>query len=152
MPVEARFLSLTRRHKRLSCREKRSLIDQYELGLGTIEGLAAEFGVHRNTAGNLLRSHGVRKGCRAHELLVEFKGELDARARQRAHARRTDDIRRLTAAIEWHGTIGDLMRGLCEADREGRLAEFGATVPRARSYQTRSSHAFSCQFLCTNTS
>lgn len=115
----------TRRYKRLSQAERKTIVDRWELGYATINDLAEIFGVHRNTVGNVLRSHGAVKGCRAHETVVELKAELDAKIRRRARAKCLDDIRRLDEFIKRTDAVAEFMEALMAADRRGELADFG---------------------------
>lgn len=121
-----------RRYKRLSDQEKQTVVDRYELGLATIEQLAEVFDVHRNTIGTVLRSRGAVKGCRAFETVTDMAAELDEKIRRRARVKWRDDIRRLDTFIAHCDMVGEFMKALMAADRDGRLVEFGRTLDTPR--------------------
>lgn len=124
--------SSRRRYARLSSAEQDALIDDFERGIGSRKELAARYGVHLNSLRNIARTRGAVYGSRAHETVAELVAVLDERDRIAAHAKVLDDIERLDRFNANMDMIGQFMAAMVQADRDGRLVEFGRAAGLVR--------------------
>lgn len=114
-----------RQYVRLSTQDRDAIIGDYELGLASGRELARRYGIHPNTLSRMVKSRGTVKGSRAMETVVDLIARLDERDRIAAHRKMLDDIKKLDQFNAGADMIGQFMAAFVQADRDGRLVEFG---------------------------
>ncbi len=118
------------RPSRLSEAQRAEAAVLYELGLSNGVQLARQYGVHPNVIHRHLKAVGAVKGRRMAARIDQLNARIDARQGARRETRREAEALRREAVKSNLAFLDRFMEALLEADREGRLAEFGARLPK----------------------
>lgn len=113
--------------------QREEAVHLYESGVLNGVQLARRYGVHRDVIYRHLKSVGAVKGRLVHQTTRKLEAELDARQLQRQLAKWKAEEPRLDALIQGGAVVEQFMKALLQADREGRLVEFGRLLPKVRS-------------------
>lgn len=102
----------------------------YELGHFNGAQLARHYGVHPTVIRRHLRAVGAVKGRRMGGRIDQLNARIDARQGVRRKQRREAEAQRREAVKSNLAFLDGFMAALLEAERQGRLAEFGARLPK----------------------
>lgn len=118
------------RPSRLSEAQRAEAVVLYELGLFNRAQLARHYGVRREVIDRHLKAVGAVKGRRMAARIDQLNARIDARQGARRGTRRELEARRREAVKSNLAFLDGFMEALLEADREGKLIEFCARLPK----------------------
>ncbi len=110
--------------------QREEALDFFENGLMNGAQIARHLGVGRHVVYRFLKAADAVEGRLIHEHLLRLNAEIDARQHARRMQQWADEERRLDAFARHVAGVGKFIGALVEADRQGRLAEFGKRLPR----------------------
>ncbi len=110
--------------------QREEAFDLFENGVMNGAQIARHLGVGRHVVYHYLKAVGAVEGRLIHDHLLRLNAEIDARQRERRMQQWADETRRLEAFASHVAGVGKFIDALVEADRQGRVAEFGKRLPR----------------------
>lgn len=110
--------------------QREEALDLFERGLMNGAQIARHLGVSRHVIYRYFKAVDAVEGRLLHEHMLRQHAEIDVRQHARRIQQQVDDQRRLEASDRRDAAIGRFIAALVEADRQGRLAEFGKRLPR----------------------
>lgn len=114
----------------LTTAQREEALDLFERGLMNGAQIARHLGVGRHVVYRYFKAVGAVEGRFLHEHMLRQHAEIDARQHARRMQQRADEQRRLDASARRDAMVGRFIAALVEADRQGRLVEFGKRLPR----------------------
>ena len=111
------------RPPRLSEAQRAEAVVLYELGVFNRAQLARHYGVRRDVIDRHFKAVGAVKGRRMGARIDQLNARIDARQGARREQRREAEKSNIAF-------LDRFMAALLKAEREGRLVEFGARLPK----------------------